>query len=209
MTRRSFISLAAALSKPAAASIAAFPVVPVRLVLDKHAKPWQGRQAKFWAEVWPEAVRDLKRGGVMLSTTKSDGEIVRPYGRQPVITGLAREALNVVVTDQIPLEWDNGRMLNGVTTLYRGHHLCVFAMNWAHAHQVPVVSVNTCLHEILHALLGDIFEIRPQGWTGQARELRVDSIATRLWLFGDGSAVREPARDYVERLQRSVREFFG
>ena len=65
--------------------------------------------------------------------------------------------------------------LNGVTLIYRGHHICMVALNWAHGHQIPILSVNTCLHELLHALLHDIFESRPKNWTGNAREIRIDA----------------------------------
>ncbi len=60
--------------------------------------------------------------------------------------------------------------------------------------------MNTCLHEILHALLGDIFERRPPGWKGNLREVSVDVCATRMWLFGDRGAIRDAARSYLQRL---------
>lgn len=211
MTRRTAIVLACGGGEAAAraATLQAPPAIPVHLVLDKLRHPWANREAAFWDHVWPEAVRALSRGGVKLEITVGPGEVGKPPGRQPVILGLRREALNVVVTDQLPMEWDNGRSVNGATLIYRGYHVCLVALNWAHGNQLPILSVNTCLHELLHALLLDIFEARPKGWLGQAREVRVDAIATRLWLFGDGSAVRAPAREYLARMRRSVREFFG
>ena len=102
--------------------------------------------------------------------------------------------------------WDHGLALGGVTTRYRGHHLCMVSVNWAHGHQLPLLSVNTVVHELLHALLHDIFENRPRGMMGHAREFRVDAYATRMWLFSDGAAVRETARAYRKRL---VGEFLG
>jgi hypothetical protein len=100
--------------------------------------------------------------------------------------------------------WDRARALSGVTTRYEGYHVCVVALNYAHGHQIPFLSVNTCLHELLHALLGDIFEDRPAGLPGAAREFRVDWYATRLWLFHDGAHIKNSAQSYVERLRRDL-----
>ena len=97
--------------------------------------------------------------------------------------------------------WDNARSLAGVTTLYEGYHVCVIALSYAHGHQVPFVSVNTCVHELLHALLGDIFVSRPKWLESGAREFRIDWYATGLWLFRDGAAIRKSAQAYVARLR--------
>ena len=176
-------------------------ILPVNLVFEAKAK-WRPEQIRnFESRIWPEAARDLARSGIEVQVGETSGEVERPSQRQPVIGGLERRALNIVVTDQIPMFWDHGRALNGVTTLYRGYHLCMIALQWAHGHQWPLLSVNTCLHEMLHALLGDIFESRPKGITGNARELRVDAYATRMWLFGDVGFVRDEARAYVEKLR--------
>src|SRR6185436_19635253 len=94
--------------------------------------------------------------------------------------------INFVITDRLPTQWDNGRALSGVTTLYRGYHVCMIALNHAHCHELPFVSVNTCLHELLHVLLLDVFDPRPSGLPGHARELRIDFYATLLWLFHNG-----------------------
>jgi hypothetical protein len=112
--------------------------------------------------------------------------------------------VNFVITDRIPVGWDKGRALSGVTTRYRGHHLCMVALNHAHCHQLPFLSVNTCVHELLHALLHDVFEGRPQGLRGEAREFRIDWYATRLWLFHDGATIRKATEAYVDRLQREL-----
>jgi len=109
--------------------------------------------------------------------------------------------INLVVTDHIPLGWDKGRGVVGVTTLYRGYHLCMVGLRYAHCHQIPLLSVNTCVHELLHALLHDIFEKRPTGFLAEARELRIDLLATRLWLLHDGETIRKAAQTYVERLR--------
>ncbi len=174
--------------------------LPVNLVLDSKAR----RALHFEQGIWQEALRDLAKCGLQVQVNKTTGEVARPSQREPIITGLQPGKLNLVVTDQIPMYWDHGRLLNGLTTPYRGYHLCMVAMNWAHGHQVPVLSVNTCLHEILHALLLDIFERRPPGWMGHVRELRVDACATRMWLLGDGSGLLDSARAYLERLSGSA-----
>jgi hypothetical protein len=99
------------------------------------------------------------------------------------------------------MNWDNARALAGVTTLYEGHSLCVIAINYAHGDQAPFLSLNTCVHELLHVLLQDIFVTRPKWWQVAARETRIDSYATRLWLLHDGAAIRRSARPYIVRLQ--------
>jgi hypothetical protein len=199
ISRREFFALATAFARtPAPAPL----VIPVRIVIDTKAN-WTSRQiGRFWSSIWPEAVADFARGGVRLESTTGTGQVERPPFRQPVISGLERGALNLVVTDRIPTEWDNGRALAGVTVLYRGYHMCMIALAEAHGNQIPFLSVNTCVHEILHALLHDIFEARPGGVHGQARELRIDSYATCLWLFHIGAGIRESARTYLELLNR-------
>jgi hypothetical protein len=103
------------------------------------------------------------------------------------------------------MQLDQGRALCGVTLRYRGYHLCVIALDRSHGFQLPLLSVNTCTHELLHVLLLDIFEDRPEGLAGQAREFRIDWYATRLWLFHDGAAIRGMTRNYFSRRSRSGR----
>ncbi|SPE41221.1 conserved hypothetical protein [Candidatus Sulfopaludibacter sp. SbA3] len=175
-------------------------IVPVNLVLDGQVK-WRPRQLdEFQRGIWAAAVRDFAGCGVQIEGTWKAGGVQRPPGREPVISGLERGVLNVVITNRIPLEWDQGRAWSGVTTRYRGYDLCMVALDHAHGHQAPLLSLNTCTHELLHALMLDILEDRPPGLAGQARELRIDWYATRLWLFHDGAAIRKPAQKYVERL---------
>jgi hypothetical protein len=57
--------------------------------------------------------------------------------------------------------------------------------------------VNTCVHELLHVLLNDTRTSRPKGWRGALRESRIDALATRLWLFGDGSQIRDAVKARV------------
>jgi hypothetical protein len=206
MTRREFfLSIASAAGAGVVPTISQTPIiVPVHLVLDGQAK-WRPEQLHyFWSHIWPEAVRDLASCGIRLESSLRAGEVWRHSGREPEVTGLNSGVINFVISDRIPIEWDNGRALSGVTTRYRGYHLCMVALNHAHCHQIPLLAVNTCVHELLHALLQDIFESRPAGWRGETREFRIDLYATRLWLFHDGTAIRKAARIYVERLQSDL-----
>jgi hypothetical protein len=200
MTRREFFSLAAAAVVP---TISQAPlIVPVHLVLDGRAK-WRPEQIRrFWSSIWPEAVRNFGWCGIQLQSSLRAGQVWRPPSREPVVTGLDPGMINLVITDQIPVEWDSGRALSGVAMRYRGYDLCMVALSHAHGHQIPLLSVNTCIHELLHVLLHDIFESRPQGLPGQAREFRIDWYATRLWLFHDGAAIRKAAHTSVERLAK-------
>jgi hypothetical protein len=196
-TRRAFLGLV-----PVALAATSPPLVtvPVDILFDADAKLSDYYVRLFWA-LWAEAVRDFGWCGVFFRTRVRAAGMWRPQHRQPVISGLGEGVLNLVVTDTIPLEWDRTRIVRGVTTLYRGHHLCLIAMHQANRHRVPLIGVNTVVHELLHALLLDIFEPRPGGASGQAREFRVDWLATRLWLFHAGGGIRESARQYVERLR--------
>jgi len=196
MTRRSFLAAAAGSAQGAGAGLD----VPVCLIQDARAKFEPDRLAAFWNGIWAQALRDLGRCGIRLDVKRVPGEVKRLPSNRPSFAGLERGRLNVVVTNQLPLAWDNGRGLNGVTTMYQGFHLCMVAMHFAHGHQVPFFSLNTCVHELLHALCGDIFENRPEGAEGAWREWRIDALATRLWLFGDGIGVRSMAERYVRRL---------
>jgi hypothetical protein len=203
MNRREFF--ATVLRAGVIASVSRAPlIVPVHLVVDGRAN-WRPEQIRhFWSRLWPQTAGDFASGGIRLETSVTTGEVRRSPGGLPIFVGLNRSALNFVVTDQIPMEWDRARALSGVTTRYRGYHLCMVALNYAHGNQIPFLSVNTCLHELLHALLQDIFDDRPAGLPGAAREFRVDWYATRLWLFHDGAHIRKAAQTYVERLRWDV-----
>ena len=196
LTRRGFLGITALAVQPASV------VVPLDIVFDGDAKLSDDSIGRFWA-LWAEAARDFAWCGVFFKTRERQGSIFRPANRQPAILGLEHGVLNLVVTGSVPIEWDNGRMLRGVTTRYRGHHLSLIGLNRADRHRIPFLAVNTCVHEVLHALLLDIFEWNPGGVTGQGHEARVDWLATRLWLFHSGAGIRESARIYVERLRAS------
>jgi hypothetical protein len=185
-------------------------VVPVNRVSDSRAKSTPKQWDHFWSVIWPEAVRDFGRCGIQFQTRDTSGEIRRfPSGR-PRFVGLERGVINLVITDHIPLHWDRGRAAAGVTTLHDGYHLCLIALgssttgNEAHGHQIPFLSVNTCVHELLHALMQDIFERRPKWFEANEREFRIDWYATRMWLFSDCAAVRKSAAIYLQRLNSSI-----
>jgi hypothetical protein len=200
MTRRELFCVAAA----PAATWPSQVVVPVHHLLDRRAKCTPEQMRGFWSGMWPEAVRDLGYCGVVLESCVSSGEVRRSPGGRPVFVGLEAGVINLVITDEIPMNWGKGRGLSGVTTRYEGYHLCMIALNHAHGHQVPLLSVNTCIHELLHVLLQDVFETRPKGMRGDAREFRVDLYATRLWLFHDGGPIQDSARAYIGRLRSGI-----
>jgi hypothetical protein len=79
--------------------------------------------------------------------------------------------------------------------------VCVIALRYAHGNQVAFFSNNTCVHELLHALLQDLLQKRPKWYQANGREFRVDWYATRLWLFHEGAAIRESGQVYLKRLQ--------
>jgi hypothetical protein len=161
---------------------------------------WTAPRKHFWSRIWKEAVDDFGRCGINLPVTCEAGEIRRTASDKPIFTGLGDRTLNLMVTQRLPAEWDRGRGVAGVTTMWEGRHLCAIALDYAHGHRIPFVAVNTCVHELLHAFMLDIFERRPPGIEGSAREFRIDTYATRMWLFGDGSAVRDSTAAYLKRL---------
>jgi hypothetical protein len=199
MTRRAFVWTTAIAAGAVSAGQSAV-TVPVHRIVDARARCTPEELRRFWWSIWPEAVRNFHSGGIELKTSDGTGEIRRTAADRPIFTGLERAALNLVLTDYLPLYWDGGRAIAGVTTIYEGCHLCLLSLRYAHGNQVPFFSVNTCVHEILHALMQDIFVSRPRWYETAGREGRIDSYATALWLFGDGGAIRRSAREYARRL---------
>jgi hypothetical protein len=199
LTRRAFIG---AVPIVAAAASRDRVVVPVRRITDAHARCSPDEWSRFLHKIWPEAVRDLNSGGVQLQVTDASGEIKRTAADRPVFVGVERGVLNLVLTDHLPLYWDASRALAGVTTIYEGYHICLIALKYAHANQFPFFSVNTCTHELLHALMQDVYVTRPTWYQSGGREARIDGLATGLWLFGSGDTIRKSAREYVARLRR-------
>jgi hypothetical protein len=199
MTRRGFVSVAAlAAAKPA---VPERLMVPLHRILDSRAKNPPDRLQHLWPKLWSEAARDYAQGGIFFEITDGPGEVKRSPADNPLFVGLQRGKLNLVVTDVIPMNWDGGRALAGVSTISDGYHICLIALHYAHGNQVAFFSVNTCLHEILHALLQDIFLIPPKWYQAGRREVRVDYYATRLWLFHDGADVRRSGQEYLRRLR--------
>src|SRR5687767_13868164 len=114
MTRREFFSIAAAAMSPDAI------VLPICHVLDARARYSKEQIHTFWSHIWPEAVRDLGRCGVRLESSVKTGEVRRTPIGKPLFTGLERVPINFIITDHIPMEWDRGRALSGVSTRYHG-----------------------------------------------------------------------------------------
>lgn len=202
MTRREFVwTMAAAASSTPSAPL----IVPVHRVTDAWAKCTPAQFHAFWSGIWPEAVRNFQRGGIQFQCTDGRGEIQRSPSGRPIFVGLRRGFVNLVLTDHIPRDWDSGRALAGVSAQYNGYHLCLIALQYAHGNQIPFLAVNTCVHELLHVLLQDIFVSRPKWVQANAREGRIDWYATRLWLFHDAAEIRRSTRTYLERLRAPQR----
>jgi len=199
MTRREFVWTASAAS--AARGAPARLAVPVHRVMDLHPQCSRDDVQQFWWNTWPEAARTFGRGGIDLQTSDGPGEVRHTAGDRPIFSGLRQGVINLILTGHIPMHWDRARALPGVTTIYDGYHLCVIALRFAHGNQVPFFSVNTCVHELLHALLQDVYVNRPGWYRGGQREARTDWYATRLWLFHDGRAIRASGREYLTRIR--------
>ena len=155
--------------------------------MDSRARCTPEQLHHFWSDIWPEAVRNFSGGGIGLQTTDGPGEVRRSPGDRPIFVGLRRGVINLVLTDHIPMKWDNGRALAGVTTIQDGYHVCLIALRYAHGNQVPFLSVNTCVHELLHALLQDVFVRRPSG--SRPAAANSESIGTPP---GSGYSTRAP-----------------
>src|SRR5579871_6185861 len=116
MTRRDFVSAAAAVPVFAPARLS----VPIHRITDGRADFPQERLHHFWSSIWPEAYRTFATGGIDLQTSDGPGEVGHSAADRPILTGLRRGAINLVLTGNLPLYWDNARALPGVTTLYHG-----------------------------------------------------------------------------------------
>ena len=174
--------------------------VPVLRVLNRHMECSATEVRQFAAKVWDEAARTFRSCGVCLRTIDRQGEIHYYPSGLPRFSSLERGMLNVVLTDRIPLVWDNGRSLAGVATVHEGYHVSVIAMKRAYPNRVPVIAVNTVVHEMLHVFCGDIFQRRTSLIHEYHREALVDWLATRLWLLERGTDIRRSAEMYVLRL---------
>ena len=171
-------------------------IVPVRRVMDSRAKCTSRQLHEWWNVIWPEAFGNFARGGIRLQTTDVPGEIKRTASSRPLFIGLERGVINLVITDHVPQDYG---ATPGVTTTWEGYDLCVIALSDAHANQLPYFSVNTCVHELLRLLLQDVLMKKPRWYQTSRREARIDWYATRLWLFGEGDAIRKSTELYLKR----------
>jgi hypothetical protein len=204
MTRRDLLQSAALFAAPLAPAPESRLEIPLHRVMDKNARCGPAQIRNFFSTVWDEAVHDFAKGGITFSIVERTGEVLRYPSGKPLFKCLDRGMINVVLTDRVPVDWDTGRSLAGAATLYEGFCVCVISMTEAHGNQIPFLAVNTVLHELLHIFLQDVFVSREGVVHGQSREARVDMYATRLWLFGDGAAVRQSARACLKRLPGSA-----
>lgn len=210
MTRRKAVCATALLAAPSGApsgvDAGAHLEIPLLRITDKHARSGSAQRNQFLTGIWKEAEQVFAKGGIALRAADRAGEVLQYPSGRPLFRCLDRSMINVVLTDRVPLDWDKGRSLAGVSSLYEGFCLCVLSMEEAHGNQIPFLSVNTVVHELLHVLLQDVFVDRTSAIHGQGAEARVDFYATLMWLFGDGAHVRESARGCLARVARMPHE---
>src|SRR4051794_17225086 len=116
MTRRDILQAAALLATPSGPQLE----IPVHRMLDKNARCSPVQVKTFLSSVWNEAVHNFAQGSIALRVTESNGEVQKYPSGKPRFRCLQREMINVVLTDRIPLDWDKGRSLPGISTLYEG-----------------------------------------------------------------------------------------
>jgi len=201
MTRRKAIGGAILVASGPASGATAHLEIPLVRISDKYARSNPAKRAQFLTEIWKEAEQVFAKAGISLRTIDRIGEVLQYPSGRPRFRCLERGIINIVLADCVPLDWDKGRSLAGVSALYEGFCVCVVSLNEAHGNQIPFISVNTVVHELLHVLLQDVFRDRTSVFHGQSSEARVDLHATRLWLFGSDETVRESARVCLERLR--------
>ena len=177
--------------------------VPVLCLTDKNAKSSASTIRQFRSAVWNEAVATFAKCGITLRLDQRSGEVRKHPSGGPRFIGLERGKVNIVLTDYVPADWDSGRFSAGVSTIEEGYHLCVISLYAAHGNRIPFLSVNSVVHELLHIFLQDIFVARGDMIHAYGRESRTDWYATRMWLLGEGTAVRDSTRQYLGRLAAS------
>ena len=177
--------------------------IPIHRVMDRNARCSPAEISHFFRNVWDEAIQEFARGGITFAITDQSGEVLKHPSGKPRFKCLQRDAINVILTDRVPLDWDKGRSLAGVAVVYEGYCLCVISMREAHGNQIPFVGTNTVIHELLHILLQDVFIARTDLTHGQSREARADYYATKLWLFGSADFIRQEARSCLRRLPQA------
>jgi hypothetical protein len=82
MTRRDFLSTAAAIRSREQGGCE-YPFIELWMPR-AHCTPEQLRH--FWSSTWPEAVRDVSRGGIELQTSDGPGEVRSSAGDNPIRT---------------------------------------------------------------------------------------------------------------------------
>lgn len=175
--------------------------VPILLVINQHAKWNNALLRDFRTKVWDEAAWCFAQSGVKLRIEERIGEVLKYPGGRPRFVGLDPKRLNVVLTDHVPLSWDQARYSAGVSRIYEGCHVCLIAVGVAHGNRVPLLALNSVVHELLHVFLQDIYAERGELMKGYDREVRVDWHATRLWLSRNHTAIKQAASEYVKKLR--------
>src|SRR5579872_6333048 len=104
MTRREFVSTTAAGSVPSSLPVPL--IVPIHRVMDSRAKCTPQQVRRFSSSIWPEAARDFERCGIQFQISPVTGEVRCSPGGRPVFAGLVHGTINLVITDQIPQNWD-------------------------------------------------------------------------------------------------------
>jgi hypothetical protein len=127
----------------------------------------------------PEALLDLTKAGVAPIVRWGGGWIERKEA-DALFHGVVPKAVNVFVTPWVPLCWDKGMGLCGLSGIAAGTDTVIVSTANAHRHLVPYLATNTLLHEFGHVLRGDLHRKNTNGWGEQMDELAVDRTVTHL-----------------------------
>lgn len=209
MRRREMLAVLATAGSAWAGTSPPRLTIPVHRVTNRRVQWKEQELRQFSSAIWDEAARDLARGGIDLRLTTAEGEVKAYPSSRPLFVGLERGKLNVVLTDWLPQDWDAGRAIAGISTVYEGYHVSAISLRYAHGHRIPFLAVNTVLHEVLHFLLLDVFVAKPGMLRAGWREERVDWHATRLWLSGGDAVVRESGQRYLQTLMAAAARASG
>jgi hypothetical protein len=155
-------------------------ILCVNFLLDSESIPAARHIRYFHDRIWREACEDLAKLGISVEMVTGRGCVHRPPDRAPVFEGLIRGAINIVLTRTVPMHWDRCRGMKGLAFRAGGYDVCLLALDHAHAFRFPYLATNSCLHELLHFLLGDVDAKKPGGLAGEWREFCVDALATHL-----------------------------
>jgi hypothetical protein len=154
--------------------------LPIVVHIDRRGSQIRTTHVRwFWECLLREAEHDLIHAGVRITSTVGQGWIERG-DIDAFFHGVQPEAINVYVTHWIPLCWDLGRGLCGLSGLAGATEVIVVSAENAHRHIVPYLATNTLAHEIGHVLRGDLRLRNPGGWEEQQRELSLDRIISHV-----------------------------